>query len=232
MSTRTVGAGMVTSPKLALQEAIVVGLHTLASDQRAIDELVGYDSGLRHSSKDGWRKGLRAALVDMLDPSSDTYVDVLASYPVPWGQARLPCVSIVTQSGGENSSELVAGNLLRVYGEMHGPLQQVYRVEEYGMGQRHTLEVAMWAVEPERSELMLSAVKSALLMQTVWLAEQGVHELSLQEGELEPNPALEPRVNAIPAMSVSMSWTFRQSERRLAQNRIRFLPGTFTSGGS
>lgn len=225
-------SGMGNAPELLIQEAIVVGLHTLVSDRHALSEMVSRDDALRHNTAAEWHDALRDSLRQMLDPQSPKYVDVLLSYPTPAGPnefARLPAISIIPDGGGENTSEVVAGDLLRQFCERRGPNQEIWRTTEFGAGQRTTLQVGVWTTEQEATVVLYAAVKWALYREKAELNRKGVHELSYTEGGVEPNPKLEPRVAFVPMLNVQMSWTFRGSYREKVPNRVRFLPGKFSA---
>lgn len=223
----TIGMGAVVD--LLVQEALVIGLHTLASDRRAIEELVGRNDALRHNTGDEWRKSLRDALRDMLNPKSDQYAEVIIGWPIPGGGSRLPAISIVEQGGGENASELVVGNLLGVSDEFHGPNQEVWRTTRIGGGYRSSIQIGAWSTAPERSVLLRAAVVWALYEQQDALADRGVHELSIQLGGAEVSPDLEPRVAWVPMVDLTLNWTLSQSQRERVPNRVRLLAGTFST---
>lgn len=223
---KTPGAGMGQVIDLALQEALVLGLHTLASDRRAIEELVGREDTLRNNTADAWKASLRAALVEMLDPGSDQYCDVLLGYPVGSGIARLPALSIVVDGGGENQGETVCGNLIREGYEFVGPNQELWATTELGAGQTSTLQIGAWSTAPERSALLIAAAQWALYQQQTRLLERGIHEISYRRGGQEVAPEMEPRVAWMPMLMVTLNWTFRESSRRLVPNRVRILRGT------
>lgn len=220
--------GMI--PELALQEAILLGLNALASDVRAIDELVGFDSDLRHTGGDEWRRALRDALLEMVDPSSDLYCDVRIGYPVPPGQAKMPAISIVVESGGENEAEAVIGDVQHVsYSDLIGPDQTLYETLTIGSGQTSVIQVGAWATSPERSALLRAAIKWALYQQKDRLITRGVHEISFSESGFEVSPDLEPRVAFVPTVNVRMNWTFSLSSRRKVPNRVRLARGRFST---
>lgn len=215
---------------LALQEALVLGLHTLASDQRAVEELVGREDSLRHNTANEWRRALRDALLDMLDTRSDLYCPVMLGYPSPPGSCKLPTISIVVESGGENPAETVVGNVLHArYTGLVGPAQELFEILATGAGQTTVLQVGAWSPAPERSSLLIAAVKWALYQQQEQLQERGVHELSFREGGVEVSPEMEPRVAYVPMLTVTMSWTFRQTHRRKVPNRWTLARGQFST---
>jgi hypothetical protein len=222
------GIGMVV--ELAVQEAIVLGLHTLASDERAINELVGYESELRHSSSQEWRAALRDALLQMVDGRSDMYCDVRIGYPSPPGEAKLPAISIVMESGGENEAEATIGDVLHVgYSGLIGPRQELYETTVIGSGQTTTLQIGAWATAPERSTLLIAAVKWALYQQKDRMIAKGIHEISLSESGVEISPDLEPRVGYMPTIIARINWTFRLSSRRRVPNRVTLARGNFST---
>jgi hypothetical protein len=214
------GAGSNAVPVLSLQEALVIGLQTLRSDQRAIEELIGRQDSLRHNTANEWRRALTAAMLEMLDPSSDQFAEVLIGYPTPPGKARLPAISLVVDSGGENPAEAVAGNILRVSSEFHGPDQEAWETTEIGAGQRTTVQIGAWSPAPERGILLTAAVKWCLYFAQDLLKQRGIHEVSYTEGGVQVPPELEPRVAYCPMVSATMLWTFRETVRRKVPNRV------------
>lgn len=212
-----------------MQEAIVVGLQTLRSDARAVEELIGREDELRHNSANEWRRALRGALLQMLDPSSDQYAEVLIGYPTPMGSARLPAISLIVDSGGENAAEAVADNVLRVSSAFHGPNQEIWETTEIGAGQRSVVQIGSWSPSPERSTLLVAAVKWSLYAMQELLTGRGIHEVSFSEGGVEVSKDLEPRVAYVPMISATLLWTFRESVRRKVPNRVRVLPPVFST---
>lgn len=229
--TVTPGAIMGAAIELVLQEALVNGLAVLASDNFALEEVVARRDALRHNSSEKWRKSMKAALIEMADPSSDMHADVIIGYPVPQGTAKLPALSIVVSTGGENTGEAVTGNSLRRFVEPHGPNNEVWETREVGAGQTTVLEVGAWATAPDRSALLNAAAKWALYQQRQRLLLRGVHEITFREGGVNVAPELDPRVAYLPILSVTLSWTFRQSVRQKVPNRTRLLKGSFSSTG-
>lgn len=223
------GAGMGAVISLALQEALVVGLHTLASDVRAIEEMIGRSDELRHNSTEEWRRSLVAAMLEMLDPRNGGYADVLIGYPVPFGTSRLPALSIVEQSGGENPSELLVGNLIGRTCEFHGPNQEAWRTTYTGGGHTTSVQIGAWTISPERSMLLRAAAIWSLYEMQDMLESRGVHELSIRTGGAEVSPDLEPRVAYVPMVDATLMWTLRQSSRMKVPNRVTIRPGTFST---
>lgn len=223
------GAGSTTAILLYLQEALVIGLQTLRSDDRAMRELLGREDELRHNSANEWRRALRTALAEMLDPSTDQYAEVLIGYPAPMGSAHLPAISLIVDSGGENASEAVADNVLRVSCEPHGPNQEIWETTETGAGQRTVIQVGSWSPAPERSALLVAAVRWALYAMQGQLKTRGIHEVSFTESGIEISRDLEPRVAFVPIVSTTLLWTFRETSRRKVPNRVKILPPTFST---
>ena len=222
------GSGVMVVPILALQEAITVGLATLGSDQHAIDELLERDDDLQYNSAERWRASLRTAFREMVDPSNDQHCDVLVGLPTPFGVARLPAIALLVQGGGENTSEAVMGNVLRVSTELHGPNTEAWQTTEIGAGQTTTVEVSAWSPAVERSHMLLAAVKWSLYEMGDLLKRRGIHEVTYRELGDEQSPALEPRVAVVPMLSVTLSWTFRTTTRSKIPNRVTILPGTYS----
>lgn len=223
---KTPGAAMGQVIDLAIQEALVLGLMTLASDERAIEEMIGRDDQLVHNTAVEWKRALKAALRDMFDPNSDNYCNVLLGYPEPKGVARLPVLSVVADGGGENAAEAVVGNLIRESCAFVGPNQELWSTFEFGTGQTTTLQIDAWSPAPERSALLIAAAQLALHQQQYRLAEHGIHEISYRRGGQEVDPNFEPRVAYMPMLMVTCSWTWRTTTRRLVPNRVNIRRGT------
>lgn len=228
----TTGHGMLQAIDLLLQEAIVIGLHLLAENPRAIEELMGRTDSLRHNTTDQWRRELREALIAMLDPRNTEYVAVMIGYPPPHGQAHLPCVTIVLADAAD--AEGTIGDDLRVaptpdQRTLVGPAQELYETEERGTLKTSTVEIGSWTIQPELTALLHAAVAWALQQMDGHLVDNGIHGLSDREGGFAPSDDLEPRVGYVPLHRVTAEWTQRQSSRRKVPNRIRFLAPTFST---
>lgn len=231
MTMTVPGAGVGAVPVLALQESLVIGLQTLRGDRRAIDELIGRDDRLRHNTADEWRRSLAAALLDMLDPGSDHFAAIDIGYPTsPDGTPpHLPAISLVVTGGGENQAEAVAGNVLRVSSEFHGPNQEAWQTTEIGAGQRTVVEIGAWSPAPERALLLQGAIKWCLYFAQDLLRIRGIHEVSFTENGVTVSPEMEPRVAFLPIVSATLLWTFRESNRRKIANRLTILPAKFST---
>lgn len=228
MTTTVPGDGVGAVPILHLQESLTVALQSLRSDDRAIYELLGRRDLLQYRSTDRWRLALHDALIEMLDPSTDQCIDLRIGYPESGGAAHLPCVSLVVDGGGENDAEAVAGNVLRVSSEFHGPNQELWETTEIGAGQRSVVQIGAWSPAPERSMLLIAAIKWALYFIQDRLKANGIHSLTFTEGGVAPGE-LDPRVAYVPIVSATILWTFRESSRQLVPNRVRILPPTYST---
>ena len=218
-------AGMGIVPVFALREALINGMAVLVSDERAMLEMVEREDRLTYSRAEEWRRDLAAHCKKLADPQS-----VVLGYPIPLEMARLPCVSVVEQSGGENAAELYMGDLLRESTTYPvGASSELWLTTEVGGGYTSRVEIGTWAEHSETSMLLHAMTKWAIYAQKDRLYERGVHDLSIQTGGLELDPRLGPRIAYVPMVSVQLSWTLRQSFRRKVPNRVSSVRGTFTA---
>jgi hypothetical protein len=97
-------------PELDVRAVLIQGLHELAEDSFAIDELVKRVDALRQGSQLQWEADLRAELVRMLTPTDDRYVFVKVGYPTD--AAHLPALSIILDNASEDTSGAMLGDSL------------------------------------------------------------------------------------------------------------------------
>lgn len=224
------GAGMGIVPVFAIREALINGIAVLASDQNAIEEMVNRDDNLRYSQTDRWKTELSKAVRDLADPTSPRYAEPILAYPAPLETAKLPAISVIESSGGENPGETYHGDLLREsYAFPVGPDQELIATSEKGAGYSSTVQIGAWATAAETGMLLHAMTKWAIYQQKDRLYERGVHDLSVRTSGVEIDPRLAPRVAYVPMLSVTMSWTLRQSHRRKVPNRVRFLTPTMSN---
>jgi hypothetical protein len=225
--TETVlGAGMGIVPVYAVREALVNGIAVLVSDERAMLEMVGRSDALAHARTDEWQREMVRAIRALADPQSPLYAEVRLGYPVPLEQAHLPALSIVEASGGENG-ENVHGDVLRESYHFVGPDQELWATTEVGTGYSSRLQIGAWAEHPETAMVLHAMSKWAMYQQKDRLFERGVHDVSIQTDGSELDPRMGPRVTYVPMVSVSLSWTLRQSFRRKIPNRVSSVTGTW-----
>tara|TARA_R110000824_G_scaffold54028_2_gene149063 strand:- start:17624 stop:18262 length:639 start_codon:yes stop_codon:yes gene_type:complete len=210
---------------MAVLEALVRGLHQLAEDPTAIEEMVDRKDMLFNGTQLAWSKELRDDLVSMLDPQSANYVNCLLAYPT--GIADLPTLSIVEESGGENEGEAVMGDLLHVFWTLVQPDDQSCRHDVRGIGETTRIQVGAWTTSPERSLLLRAAAHWALFQNKGLLQDRGIHEVSFSSGGVEVSDDLLPRVAYVPMISLTLKWTFRATKRSIVPNRVTICPGTF-----
>jgi hypothetical protein len=221
------GAGMNIIPELAVQEALVLGLHQLAQDPKAINEMVQRLDKLKRGTQDGWEKALRDALIEMLTPSNDNYLQVLLGYPL--GIEDLPALSIILASGGENEGEAVVADTLHTSWKLIQPGSRSERSQVLGTGKVSTVQIGAWSTAPERSLLLQAAAHWALFSNKGLLQERGVHEVTYQEGGAEPEEDMIPRVAYVPMITATLKWTFRVTHRDIVPNRVTICPGAFSA---
>lgn len=222
----TPGAASAEAVDLLVQEAIVLGLGALAQERRAQLELVDRSDALRLNTASDWRRQLQGALSELLDPAEDRCVlgNVLLGYPSPGGEARLPAISILRQSGGEDASKATIGNVIREWTEPHGPNDERWLTMEFGCVHTSTIQIGAWAPQPELGILLIAAVRWALYQQTQRLVEHGVHDITTRDGGVEPSEDLYPRVGYVPMVTLTCSWMFRQTTRGRCPNRVTIRP--------
>lgn len=228
MSDTGHGTGMGIVPVYAIREALINGIAVLASDQRAIEEMVQRDDALRYSRTDEWKAEMVRAVRTHADPQSPAYASLLLAYPAPLEQAHLPAISIIEQSGGENPGEAMQGDTLRESYELRGN-GDLIETTEIGGGYQSTIQIGTWALSAETGMLVHAMTKWAIYQQKDHLIERGIHEIRVQTGGVELDPRLAPRVAYVPMLSVALSWTLRQSHRRKVPNRVRFLTPSFST---
>jgi len=110
MTTGHRGAGMNLTPELDVRAVLLTGLHELANDRKAIDELVNRVDALNDGSQDTWTADLRKELLRLLDPNSGSYVLIRVGYPTE--HAHLPALSLVLGNANENDGGAVIGDTL------------------------------------------------------------------------------------------------------------------------
>jgi hypothetical protein len=246
------GTGHNLVPELAVQEALVRGLHLLVQDEAAIDELLNRLDVLQQGSQSEWVADQRAALLEMLDPSTERYVKVLIGHPAT--VAELPCLGISDQGGGENTSEAVAGDELhRFYtlireSDLDPPLaptvadpdlrldtevkptdSMCVRHQVMGTGEQSTIEVSCWAVAPERALLLQAAARWAIFHNKGLLTERGIHDVTWRTSAFAPATEMEPRIGYVPTLTLTLNWTFRETRRKIVPNRVTIGSGRFTA---
>lgn len=235
------GMGHNLVPELAVQEALVIGLHQLVQDEFAVDELLSRLDVLRNASADEWVRDQRTALLEMLDPSNEHYVNVLIGHPMTADQ--LPCIGITDEGGGENVAESVAGDELHRYyklirtSDVSPPVASAVADDEsvcvrhqvMGTGEQSTIEVSCWAVAPERALLLQAAARWAIFHNKGLLTERGIHEVSWRTSAFAPAVEMEPRLGYVPTLTLTLSWTYRQTRRKIVPNRVTIGSGRFRS---
>lgn len=220
------GGGMGLVPVFVIQEALAIGLQVLREDSHAIDEIVGRDDVYTTPE---WRREMRAALVNVIDPRSDECIEVHPSVPIPYGSARLPWVSVTEGAGGEDPSGATFGNLRDDIFEYRGPNQELWRTRTLGVVEDTTIEVGVWDHNPSRGHLLFAACRWALLQQTQRLYERGIQGISVRSGGVEVNADMEPRVTYCPMLSIQLRWLLRQSHRKRVPNRWSVISTTVRS---
>ena len=225
-------AGQVESTSLLLRDREV---------QAYVNELVQRLDTLKRGTQDTWEKTLRDALREMLDPESQRYVEVMIGYPL--GIAQYPALSIVLDSGGENTGEAIAGdehhrfNTISKPTAVSPPTVATVPITEHlltrnrvmGTGETSVVQIAAWAVAPERSLLLQAAARWALFHEKGLFQKRGVHDITWREGGVEPSEELAPRIAYLPMLIVTLSWTFRETRRERAANRVTIGAGTFSA---
>ncbi len=243
------GHNLVT--ELDVRAVVVTGLHALVSDEEAIRSIIRRSDALAFGSQERWEREMRRAVLDLLSPDGDRYVQVGVGYPTP--EIRLPFVSIVKESGGENDAEAVCGDRLSesrsdIVGEWTpGPSldglplwplpdgtsppvpPQIDTVQPIGGGYRSTLQVACWSVSPEESILLHSMVWWTLFRGKGELVDAGVHEVRLSDSGFVPDERMDPRVGYVPTIRVDLSSTYQQLRRTRAVPGVVILTNQFTN---
>lgn len=240
-SPKQVGAIHNIVPSLALQEIITIGFAMLAQDEYAIGEVVRRVDELKRGTQDPWTLAMREEVRKLADPSEQQCAQVFIGDPA--GIEHLPCVAISENGGNENTSEAVAGDEHHRFYELvretsiDPPLPETVpdnesiciRHQVMGTGANTTLEASCWAVVPERAILLQSMVIWCVTNPTLKgrLKGAGVHDITWRTGGTRPAQQLEPRLGVLPNVTVTLSWTFRQTLREQVANRVTVRSGRF-----
>ncbi len=224
---RAFGSGMSLAPELLLRQVLMEGLVELAGSPSRLAELFGRTDDMRHGSQEQWTRDMQDAAQGLV--AIEGGVPVLIGYPA--GNARLPVVSIVLESGREDTSGAtvgdIAGTALETIGDPSAPTR-------YDLQQRlavpwdTALQLGCWATGPEESVLLGAVVKSIVFRDKGRLMEAGVLDVGLSETGMQPDPQLYPRIGYVPIIRASLSWTWRQTRKTTgAPVTYTLLPATF-----
>lgn len=209
------GAGILEEPELLLRQVLMEGLVELAGTPDQVEELFRRSDTLRQGSQDDWADDFRAGLHQLVRDGG-----LRVHIGVPMTEAVLPSVSIVTASSSEDAGGATLGGVLGVAWRSLGvPAADpnafvTERHTTLGADWTTSLQVGCWATTPEESVLLKALVAYLLFRHKGRLTVAGVRDLSLSESGFTPDPQLYPRVGYVPAFSVSIEWTRRQTRVR------------------
>ncbi len=234
MSTTTAvhpqGSGSNILPELLLRQMLIAGLTELSGDQARLDELFARHDDLYGGSQDLWEADQKAAFRQLIETRGGIGVGV----GEPIAQARLPWISCILESGGE-SGEQVVGNILAVSQQQVGTpvaddpgASRVIEHKVIGTGMTSRVQIGVWALAPEESMLLFSAVREVAFRDQGSLMTAGVTEVSFTESGFSPDQRVYPLIGYIPVLSATLTWTFRSTRRTdQIKTRARVLPGRF-----
>lgn len=113
MSATPIVQGAATTPALefVFRDVLLRGLHELAQDPVAIDEVIGRADTLDHSSREAWQESMRAAMRAFFDPDGPDWINVGIGYPEV--TEHLPWIGIINDTGGEDAAGAVVGDTLQ-----------------------------------------------------------------------------------------------------------------------
>ena len=103
-------SGMNAVSEMDLRALLIQGLHELAQDDEAIAECVGRADDLLEGTQGSWVDELTRVAHALLDPRSDMYITTKVGYPT--ATAHLPCIGIINDQSGEDTSGAVLGDIL------------------------------------------------------------------------------------------------------------------------
>lgn len=236
-------AGMGLSAELLIRDVLANGLHRMVGDREEFDELVERFDTLPGGSQGTWAREQAIAFRRLLDSTGDDYLKLVIGYPTQAG--HLPCVSIVKESASEDTGGAVAGDLLAIRFRQVGTytytpqvpgaedVTDVPLLEELqlrGTAYTTSLQIGSWTTNQELSLVLDSAVQHVLFKDKGRLNAAGVTDVTFSEAGFPPDSptrlALE--VGYVPAQRVTLDWIRGQVTRKLASNRVRYLPPEFS----
>lgn len=247
-SDEQVGSPQGIVPELLLREVVLSGLHDIAADEYRLRELVTRIDRLYDGSHDDYAADLMRAYLRLTDPAEASYLQVLHGYP--FDIAHLPCVSLIKESGVEDTSGAVHGDILHRASVQRGTTtiakatvgranseatQEVPTVAEHrkiGVAYTSTVQVGSWSSAPELSLLLDAAVHQAIFANKGRLYAAGVTDVTLSDGgtPTDEQVQLNLRVGYVPIQRVTLEWIRSHTQRRYpVPNRTRIRAGTFTT---
>lgn len=220
------GSAALFVPELLMRQVIEEGAVALAGDPTRLSELFYRPDDLFGASSASWTEGMKKALLAMIS-ETPTRGGLTVSVGYPMREAVLPCISLVTESDGENDSEGLAGNnggqAWRTTGIPVDPAdpaasRALYRTEAWGW--RTVVQVGAWSTQPEGAALLSTLARYLLLTGQGQLSAAGVHELSVDGSGFEPTEhPLYPAIPYVPLLRVTLLWTLRATGRIEPQPR-------------
>ncbi len=209
----TMGTASVPAREFLLRSMLVEGFVALGASVTRVDDLVRRVDELQQGSQRAYSAEMREAVLALCAPNA---VPVFVGYPQDEG--TLPCVSIVTDAGGEaEGAAVVGGDLLARRYERVGTIGEddckLYAVDTIGGEFNVSLQIGTWATSPELAVLLHEIVRAVVFADKGRLTEAGVLDVGINESGFQPDPSMYPRVGYVPVMAIRVSMQYEQNER-------------------
>lgn len=203
------GAANVELYEYRLREVLIAGLVELASDPNQLLELFERRDTTRQGNAEPWSDRLVLLAKGLV--SSQNMIKVGVGYPM--AQAVLPYWSIVIERAGEDSSGAVGGAVWDVrYQLKEDPAQTLVRTQTLSHEYAVTLQLGIWAVNPEAATAMTMILRYLLSRYRGRLSPE-MREIEVSESGFEPNTELFPDTRFVPVVRfsfrVSLSHTIK-----------------------
>jgi hypothetical protein len=227
------GAGIDIVPELLIREVLLYGFRELCGDAFRMDKLFHRVDDLLGGTQEEWAQDLKNALLRMAKPADRGALRIGVGYPTT--AIVTPYVSIVLESGAENTAEAAVGDVLsrasHVIGTLRSDDERAARVIEsttLGVGWQSTIQIGSWSRVPEESLLLHAAVRQILFRDKGRLVAAGVHEVGFTDTGFAPSRDEYPDTGYVPVLRCSISWTLRDV-RRLSPvpTRVNMRRGSF-----
>lgn len=226
MTTKPQAASASFSPDFLLRQVLIDGLQYLVADPERLADLYTRFDDLASGSQADMPASFREHLTRLVRFGAEDALEIHLGYP--HDDARLPCLSIVHDSGSENpSAAYLADHMASTY-EIQGTddpsdwstqrvIEHVHKAVDY----TSQIQIGSWATSPEESWLIHEAVRAVLFTDKGALRSAGVLDVVVSESGFSPDERMRPRVAWVPMLSVRLDWQMRQTTRRKVPSRAR-----------
>ena len=233
-ATHPRGAGHNLVVPLAVRQVLIEGLAELAGDEARISELFGRVDDLLQGSQDDYVRELREQLTARVRAGQGKAgIRVRVGYP-PADAAVLPWLSIITDTGSENTAGAVAGDLEREGWEGTGTPDALapndYQLVEHsvlGLDWTTNLQVGCWATAGEEAEMLRAVALNILQVGSGRLHRAGAREVTYSESGFQPAEQYQPRTMYVPVIRATVSWTLRTTRRQRVPHWWQLRTGSF-----